>query len=152
MRNRSKELLGHQRSLGQIAETLREVAKTSDPLKAAGELRALESAIHSISLALRSSGKHEETGIPAGSQTRGRPVRALVLDALDDLGWPAYTREIALYCQARYGRVLSPTRFGTLASDEVKSYLKGKRPQTVWLCFGLTSTRGEAIRRLWARS
>jgi hypothetical protein len=152
MGNRAKELHEHRRTLSRIATTLREVAKTADPGKAAAELREVETAIHFINRAFHAAEAGEVEGTPAGSLTKGRPVRALVLDALEDLGWPAYTREIALYCQARYGRVLSPTRFGTLASDEVKSYVKGKRPQTVWLCFGLTSTRGEAIRRLWARS
>jgi hypothetical protein len=83
---------------------------------------------------------------------RGRPVRALILDSLEDLRWPSYTRELGLYCQARYGRAIPPTRFGTLATDEIKSYQRGRRPSTVWLCFGLTSNRAESIRRLWGRS
>src|SRR5256886_4967808 len=44
---------------------------------------------------------------------RTRPVRALVLDCLEDLAWPAYTREISLYSRARFGREIAPARFGS---------------------------------------
>ena len=91
----------------------------------------------------------------------------MTLDALDDLGWPAYSRELMLYLRARYGRMVNSTRFGTLGSDEITAF--GKRdlgnearalndgvrrpgPRAVWLCFSLTFDRGEAIKRLWARS
>src|SRR5260370_21641331 len=91
----------------------------------------------------------------------------MVLDALDDLGWPPYSRELMLYLKARYGRNVTATRFGTLGSDEIKAFgnrasaddsgapTEGVRragPRPVWLCFGLTHDRGEAIKRLWARS
>jgi hypothetical protein len=88
-----------------------------------------------------------------------------VLDALDDIEWPAYSRELMHYVRARYGRHVNPTRFGTLASDESAAYDKRQRkavtsgrsgarpePRAVWLCFALTYDRGEAIKRLWARS
>jgi hypothetical protein len=105
-------------------------------------------------------------GAPPASP-RPRPLRLMVLDALDDLGWPTYSRELMLYLKARYGRTVTPTRFGTLGSDEVKAFAKrgsgdensatgdGVRragPRPVWLCFGLTYDRGEPIKRLWARS
>lgn len=84
---------------------------------------------------------------------RGRPVRAVLLDSLEDLGWPAYTRELALYCEARYGRKIPPTRFGTLAADEVEAYRKSDgKSRPVWLCFALTHDRHEPIKRLLARS
>lgn len=84
---------------------------------------------------------------------RGRPLRAVILDALQDLGWPAYSRELALYCQARYGRKIAATRFGTLAADEEKAYLRpSRRPQSLWLCFALTFDRHQPIKRLMARS
>lgn len=111
-----------------------------------------------------------ETG-PVESPTpvnpRPRPLRLLVLDALDDLGWPTYSRELMLYLKARYGRNVNPTRFGTLGSDEIKAFgnrassddspatnegIRRAGPRPVWLCFGLTHDRGEAIKRLWARS
>lgn len=87
-----------------------------------------------------------------GAQVGTRPVRAHVLDVLDDLQWPAHTREIAKYAAARYGRDIPPTRFGTLASDEIKSFLAQRRPRAVWLGFALTYDRAEPIKRLWTRS
>jgi hypothetical protein len=79
-------------------------------------------------------------------------VRSVVLDALDDLQLPSYTRELAGYCKARYGRQIPPTRFGTLASDEMKAFLARSRPRSVWLAFALTYDRAEPIKRLWTRS
>lgn len=112
-------------------------------------------------------GEVHEGAPPTSARRRPRPLRLMVLDALDDLGWPTYSRELMLYLKARYGRTISSTRFGTLGSDEVKAFAKrgssdevtatsdgipraGPRPG--WLCFGLTYDRGEAIKRLWARS
>jgi len=86
------------------------------------------------------------------SRNRVRPLRAVVLDALDDFQWPTHTREIANYCAASYGRQIPPTRFGTLASDEIKSYLSQRRPRPVWLAYALTHDRAEPIKRLWTRS
>lgn len=102
----------------------------------------------------------------APAATRPRPLRLMVLDALEDLGWPTYSRELILYLKARYGRSVSPTRFGTLGSDEITAFAKRESgngiatdapvrragPRAVWLCFGLTHDRGEAIKRLWTRS
>jgi hypothetical protein len=83
--------------------------------------------------------------------TSSRPVRLQVLDCLEDLKWMAYAREIAQYSAARYGREITPTRFGPLVKDEVSSYLKrSNRP--VWLCFALTHDRFEPIKRLLGRS
>jgi hypothetical protein len=80
-----------------------------------------------------------------------RPVRAKVLDALDDLGWPAYTRQIGPYIEARTGDKIPPTRFGVLARDEQNSF-SSSRARPVYLGFALTSVRGEAIKRLLVRS
>jgi len=86
------------------------------------------------------------------NQTASRPVRLLLLDSLDDFQSIAFTRELAIYCRARYDRDIPSTRFGTVADDEVKSYFKGKRPRTVWLCFALTADRAEPIKRVFGRS
>jgi hypothetical protein len=80
-----------------------------------------------------------------------RPVRLQVLDCLEDLKWMGYAREVAQYSAARYGREISPTRFGPLVKDEVASYLKRAR-RPVWLCFALTHDRFEPIKRLLGRS
>lgn len=87
---------------------------------------------------------------PAPRRTE-RPVRAKVLDALDDLGWPAYTRQIGPYIEARMGDKIAPTRFGVLARDEQNSF-NSSRARPVYLGFALTSVRGEAIKRLLVRS
>jgi hypothetical protein len=112
-------------------------------------------------------GETHEVALPASAKPRPRPLRLMVLDALDDLGWPTYSRELMLYLKARYGRNVTATRFGTLGSDEIKAFsnrtsaeesaaptdgVRRAGPRPVWLCFGLTHDRGEAIKRLWARS
>jgi LacI family transcriptional regulator len=82
---------------------------------------------------------------------RRRPVREVVLEYLEDLGWPANGRELAMYAAARYGRELPSVRFGSLGADERTAYVKGAvRP--VWLCHALSHDRGDVVRRLWARS
>jgi hypothetical protein len=63
----------------------------------------------------------------------------------------AYSRELALFAQARYGRKVSATRFGSLSNDEASAFAKG-RSRPVWLCHGLLADRGEAVKRLWGRS
>lgn len=89
------------------------------------------------------------------SRPSGRPLRAVVLDALEDIGWPTYSRELAQFCSAWTGRTIQPERFGSLANDEMKSFqrsLEGSRVRPVWLAFALTHDRHQPIKRLWARS
>jgi hypothetical protein len=88
---------------------------------------------------------------PDAGRRRAVPFRAAVLDALDDLGVLSYSRELLLYINALSGRGASATRFGALAKDEQAAF-ESRRPRSVYLCHGLTSDRGEAIKRLWARS
>src|SRR4029077_20543802 len=73
------------------------------------------------------------------------------LDALDDFGWPTYTRQLGPYIEARTGDKIVPTRFGVLARDEQNSF-NSSRARPVYLGFALTSVRGEAIKRLLVRS
>jgi hypothetical protein len=86
------------------------------------------------------------------AKSRQRPVRSLVLDALDDLGWLTYSREVSHYCRARFGRPIPPERFGPLVNDEIRTYRLSNRPRPLWLCFGLTYDRHEPIKRLLGRS
>lgn len=89
------------------------------------------------------------------SPSAGRPLRAVILDALDDIGWVTYSRELSQFCAAWSGRSIPPERFGSLANDEVKSFqraLAGSRVRPVWLCFALTHDRHQPIKRLWGRS
>ena len=86
----------------------------------------------------------------SGARRIARPLRAIVLDALEDLQTPAYTREIMQYVAAVYGERPEPTRFGGLRQKEQDAYLAG-RTRTVFICCGVTET-GESIKRLLARS
>jgi hypothetical protein len=88
----------------------------------------------------------------ASPTPRGRPVRVVILDALDDLGGLAYSRELALYVKARYGRDIPATRFGSLATDEQEAFASPRSNHAVHLCHALTADRFEAIKRLWGRS
>jgi len=87
-----------------------------------------------------------------GRTPRQRPLRDVMVDALEDLGCLVHSRDLALYCKARYGRPITAERFGSLSRDEMDTYRKGTTNRPVWLCFGLTYNRHEAIRRLWGRS
>ena len=116
------------------------IAKRDQLLK---ELQRVEA-----QLSARSEPKNASAAPAEGSP---RPVRGLVLDALHDIGFLTYSQTLGLYLKARYARTVAPTRFGTLAKDEEKSF-KSARPRAVWLCHGLTFNTGEAVRRLWARS
>jgi hypothetical protein len=78
-------------------------------------------------------------------------LRELVLDALEEIGFMTYGQQLAMYIKARFGRVITATRFGTLSVDEGKAYKRGST-RTVWLCHGLTHDRAEAVKRLWGRS
>jgi hypothetical protein len=87
---------------------------------------------------------------PAGGSKR--PVRELVLESLDELEWPTYTREITQYCSARFGRNIPASRYGPLVKDEMEAFRPGTSRRPVWLCFALTSDRHQGIKRLFCRS
>ncbi len=103
-----------------------------------------------------------EKATPGGlDHDRGQPVRssprstmrAKVLDALEDVGWPTYARQLGPYIEARHGLRVPPARFGVLARDEQNAFrARAKRPRPVYICFALTWDRGEPIKRLLARS
>lgn len=80
-----------------------------------------------------------------------RPLRDVCLDMLSDCGSMLYSQTIAQACRAYFGRDVPPTRFGSLSNDEEKAFANG-RPRPVFLCHGLTYDRGEAMKRVWARS
>jgi hypothetical protein len=80
-----------------------------------------------------------------------RPVRAVVLDVLEDTGIPTYSREISQLVTAMYGRDVSSTRFGALSADEQRMHISS-RPRSVYLGHALTAERFEPIKRLWIRS
>jgi hypothetical protein len=111
----------------------------------------LEARLAEVDRLLEKAASADDPEPPRSAGARKRPVRAKVLDALDDLGWPAYTRQIAHYIEARTGDKIQPTRFGVLARDERNSF-NSSRTRPVYFGFALTSVRGEAIKRLLVRS
>lgn len=116
--------------------------------------RAGEPATSQPTVAARSSAP-PDTDNEQPSRSPGRPLRVVVLDALDDIAWPSYSRELSQFCSAWTGRTIQPERFGSLANDEMKAFqrsLEGSRVRPVWLCFALTHDRYQPIKRLWARS
>ena len=137
----------------QVDTRERLLAQRRQLMRARDEIDALvgqiDQQLHDLSTARASSSSSPVSQI--AHPTSSRPLRAMVLDALDDLGWLAYSRELAMYLQARYGRDVAPTRFSSLTKDEVRAF-ESKRPRSVYLCHGLVHERGEAIKRLWGRS
>lgn len=95
-----------------------------------------------------SSGRKVDTLSPRSDR---RPVRAVVLDVLEDTGIPTYSREISQLVTAMYGRNVSSTRFGALSADEQRMHVSS-RPRSVYLGHALTAERFEPIKRLWIRS
>lgn len=89
---------------------------------------------------------------PAASRpAERRPLRELMLDALNDAGAPLNSLLIASVFRPLYKRDVPATRFGTLSSDEQRSF-DSSRPRPVYLCHCLTHDRGQAMKRFWARS
>jgi hypothetical protein len=98
-----------------------------------------------------SSGRGRPRTDVAPEPRRTRSLREVVLDQLHATGSMVYSQTIAQVFRAKFDRDLPSTRFGTLSSDEQKGFDSG-RAKAVFLCHGLTYDRGEAIKRLWARS
>jgi hypothetical protein len=133
---------------GPVRGKARRAAKRADLLKRRDQLQATLFDLDQQLEALDDAGGGPDEPTPRGP---GRPLRAAMLDVLEDLGWIAYSREVALYLNANYGRDISPTRFGSLGIDEIKAY-DSSRPRSVYLCYALTHDRFEPIKRLWGRS
>jgi hypothetical protein len=88
---------------------------------------------------------------PSPALRHSRSLREVVLDQLHAIGSMVYSQTISQVFRAQFDRDLPSTRFGTLSSDEQKAFDAG-RAKAVSLCHGVTYDRGEAIKRLWARS
>lgn len=92
-----------------------------------------------------------EKGARPKSVDRGRPLRDLTLELLQDAGIPLNSLLLANVIRPLFGRDVPATRFGTLANDEAKSY-DSSRARPVYLCHCLTHDKGQAVKRFWARS
>jgi hypothetical protein len=80
-----------------------------------------------------------------------RPLRDILLETLAEANTPLNSLLIASVLQPLTGRAVPSTRFGTLATDEQKSF-DSKSARPVYLCHCLTHDAGQAMKRYWARS
>ncbi len=80
-----------------------------------------------------------------------RPIRDIVIEALAEAKTPLNSLLLASVIRPWQGRDIPSTRFGTLSTDEIKSY-DSSRNRPVYLCHCITHDRGEAVKRFWARS
>lgn len=85
------------------------------------------------------------------SGKRGRPLRDITLDMLQEAQCPLNSLLLASVIRPLHGRNIPSTRFGTLSNDEANSF-DSSRPRPVYLCHCLTHDRGQAVKRFWARS
>lgn len=82
---------------------------------------------------------------------RGRPLREVALEILQEARCPLNSLLIANVLRPLHGRNIPSTRFGTLSNDEAKSY-DSSRARPVYLCHCLTYDQGQSVKRFWARS
>ncbi|MEM6554372.1 MAG: hypothetical protein AAF642_00745 [Pseudomonadota bacterium] len=80
-----------------------------------------------------------------------RAVREFVLDLLMDAGFALNSLLIASIMPPLYGKKISSSRFGTLSTDEAKSF-DSARVRPVYLCHLLKFDDAQPIKRFWARS
>ncbi|OUW74931.1 MAG: hypothetical protein CBD74_15240 [Saprospirales bacterium TMED214] len=80
-----------------------------------------------------------------------RAVREFVLDLLMDAGFALNSLLIASIMPPLYGKKISSSRFGTLSTDEAKSF-DSARVRPVYLCHLLKFDDAQPIKRYWARS
>lgn len=85
------------------------------------------------------------------SGKRGRPLRDITLDMLQEAQCPLNSLLLASVIRPLHGRIIPSTRFGTLSNDEANSF-DSSRARPVYLCHCLTHDQGQAVKRFWARS
>lgn len=92
-----------------------------------------------------------QSATPGTRSTDRRPLRELILDALNEARAPLNSLLIASVFRPLHDRDIPATRFGTLSVDEQRSF-DSSRPRPVYLCHCLTHDTGQAMKRFWARS
>jgi hypothetical protein len=81
------------------------------------------------------------------------PLRQVLLDALDDLGYPVSSRTLGAYVQARTGRRVPANQFGRVAAQERMAFRRGgEGARPVWLSSGLAAEGFRPVKRIWGRS
>lgn len=86
-----------------------------------------------------------------GSGKRGRALRDITLDMLQESQCPLNSLLLASVMRPLHGKNIPSTRFGTLSNDESNSF-DSSRARPVYLCHCLTYDQGQAVKRFWARS
>ncbi|RUV30113.1 MULTISPECIES: hypothetical protein [unclassified Mesorhizobium] len=115
------------------------------------QIRSKEAELQKQLEELRAKRVALEKGARASPAERGRPLRDLVLEMLQDAATPLNSLLLASVLRPLFGREVPSTRFGTLSNDEAKSY-DSSRARPVYLCHCLTHDKGQAVKRFWARS
>ena len=84
---------------------------------------------------------------------RRQSFRTVLLDGLQDLGYPTASRTLGQFVAARFGRAIPATQFGTLAAQERRAFSRqGPESRSIWLCHGVRSVDFHPIKRILARS
>ncbi|CAN7515395.1 hypothetical protein [Mesorhizobium caraganae] len=115
------------------------------------QIRSKEAELERQLEQLRAKRAQLEKGVRPSTVERGRPLRDLVLEMLQDAASPLNSLLLAGVLRPLFGREVPSTRFGTLSNDEAKSY-DSSRARPVYLCHCLTHDKGQAVKRFWARS
>jgi hypothetical protein len=96
-------------------------------------------------------GRLASTKTQTGLRRSERPLRDVLLDLLADAGAPLNSTLVSSVFHVLFDRDVPPTRFGTLSTDEQKSF-DSTRVRPVYLCHCLNYDDGQAVKRFWARS
>jgi hypothetical protein len=90
---------------------------------------------------------------PPPPYARRQPLRVTLVDSLAELGHPTSTSTLRAFIEARYGRAIPATQFGTLAVQERRAFDRtGGAGRLLWLCNGVRIDDFRPIKRMWARS
>jgi hypothetical protein len=80
-------------------------------------------------------------------------MRQILLDGLMDFGSLTPTKTLGPFVAARFGRLVRPSQFGTIATQERQAFARvGPKARPVWLCNGVSVDGFRPIRRLMGRS
>jgi hypothetical protein len=109
------------------------------------ELQRRLEAVRQRKIALQSKPRSKATS------SSNRALRDVIIEALAEAKTPLNSLLLASVIRPWQGRDIPSTRFGTLSTDEIKSY-NSSRNRPVYLCHCITHDRGEAVKRFWARS
>ncbi|EIU1669091.1 hypothetical protein [Pseudomonas aeruginosa] len=114
-------------------------------------LKAQEADLERQLYELRERRAELERGARPNAGKKGRPLRDITLDLLQEAQCPLNSLLLASVIRPLHGRNIPATRFGTLSNDEASSF-ESTRVRPVYLCHCLTHDQGQAVKRFWGRS